>query len=581
MRITLPRASSRRRASIDREPSASARPPEPGRICSWRWALAGFVVVAGMVLFYRLGSFRTFSSHEVYAVVPAREMLETGDWILPKFGGLERLRKPPLAYWIVAGSARMLGGLSPLSARLPSAFAGLLLAGLMGVWAWRWYGPRVGWAAAFVQLTSAWFVIFARKAEIDMALCLFTTTALFLIADEPLGESSRRSFFRWLAVYGLLSLAWLAKFHYGPTMVLAPAAVFVLIERRWDQLKKFVHPLGWVCFLAAALAWPMLVLRHVPDAWEIWRRETVGRAFGEMGSHPLLYYLPFFLWMPMPWTLFAFASVRRSWRAAWKEKDPKERFLWVWCLTQLVIVMLSVSKHKHYLLAMMPMLTLLAARSLSESLHKFREGRWRLPWNWIGLLIGMNLALGAVLVAAMAKQWPALTGPAVILAVLLTFAEGAGWILLNSRRVFPAMALNVLTIVVGGVVVAGWILPHCDRRMRVQEFAAEIREEVVPNRPVCVYRMELDPIVYHLGSPVFRRETPASIRQTLEEEGRLYVLGYAHFVRELQTLGEARSLARLPKGQHDQEPLEGDLVLVKLTPHRLAAKTAPGTPNAN
>ncbi len=581
MKISLRSAAFRWPASTDSAQAAPVRETEPGRICSWRWSLAGLVVVAGMVLFYRLGSFRTFSSHEVYAVVPAREMLETGDWILPKFGGLYRLRKPPLAYWIAAGSSQLLGEISPLSARLPSALAGLLLTGLMGLWAWRWYGPRVGWTAAFVQLTAAWFVIFARKAEIDMVLCLFTTAALFLIADEPSRESARRSFFRWLGVYGFLSLAWLAKFHYGPTMVLAPAIAFVLIERRWDQLKKFVHPVGWVCFLAAALVWPMLVLRHVPDAWDIWRRETVGRAIGEMGTHPLLYYVPFFLWMPMPWTPFVFASIRQSWCAAWKEKDPKERFLWVWCLTQLVIVTLSVSKHKHYLLAMMPMLTLLAARSLSETLHKFSEGRWRLTWKGIGLLIGMNLVLGAVLVAAIVKHWPELWGPALTLAVLLTFAEGAGWILLNNRRVFPAMAVNVLTIVIGGVVVMGWILPHCDRRMGVQEFAMEIREDLIPNQPVCVYHMDLDPIVYHLGSPVFRRETQAAIRQSLEDEGKLYVLGYEHFVRDLWSLGEARSLARLPKGPDDLEPVEGDLVLVKLTPHRLAAKTSTGTPNAN
>ena len=581
MKTSLPPASSRWRASTNSELPAPDRFPEQGRICSWRWTVAGLIVVAGMVLFYRLGSFRTFGSHEVFAVVPAREMLESGDWILPKFGGLNRLRKPPLAYWIVAGSAKLFGELSPLTARLPSALAGLLLAGLMGLWAWRWYGPRVGWAAAFVQLTSAWFVIFARKAEIDMALCLFTTTALFLIADQPANEGSRRSFFRWLGVYILLSLAWLAKFHYGPTMILAPAVVFVLIERRWDQFKRFVHPVGWICFLAAALVWPLLVLRQAPDAWDIWQRETVGRALGEMGSHPWFYYMPFFLWLPMPWTPFVFASLRRSWHAAWTEKNPRERFLWVWCLTQLVIVTLSVSKHKHYLLAMLPMLTLLAARSLSDTLHNFREGRWRLSWNWIGLLIGMNLAFSAVLVAAIVKHWPELLGPALTLAVLLTFAEGAGWILLNRRRVFPAMALNVLTVILGGVVITGWILPDCDRRAGVRQFALEIRGELLPRQPVCVYRLDLDPIVYHLGAPVFRRETRAGVRRTLEEQGFLYILGYEHLMRDLHTFGDSQSLARLPKGRNDLEPIEGDLVLVKLTPHRLAAETSTGTPNAN
>src|SRR5688572_16354527 len=90
-------------------PIAPAESPSPGRICAWYWALLGVALVACIVLFYRLGSFRTFSSHEVYAVVTAREMIESDNWVLPTFGGLPRLRKPPLAYWMVAGSAQVCG----------------------------------------------------------------------------------------------------------------------------------------------------------------------------------------------------------------------------------------------------------------------------------------------------------------------------------------------------------------------------------------------------------------------------------------------------------------------------------------
>ncbi len=554
-------------------PPPSAEPPS-GKICTWPWAVLGAIVVAGMTLFYHLDSYRTFSSHEIYAVVPAREMMESGNWVFPTFGHLPRLRKPPLAYWIVAGSATAFGELSPFSARLPSAAAGLLLAGLMGLWAGRWYGPRVGWAAVFVQLTSAWFLIFARKAEIDIVLCLFTTSAMFLIADQPGSEGRTRSFLRWLGVYGLLSLAWLAKFHYGAAMVLAPVVLYFSIEHRRDRLKQLLHPLGLLIFAGAVLIWPMLVLEYAPNAWEVWRRETLGRAVGEMGTHPIHYYMPFLIWLPMPWTPFVIAAIPKSWKSAWSGRDAREKFLWVWLLVQLAIVTISANKHKNYLLATMPVFTLLAARSLSAVLHGIREGRVQIPKRWVGRLIAMNLLGSLLLLVLLPRKWPELAVPAAVLAATIGLCGAAGWLLLSRRRVFAVMVFNIVNLVVVGVVVIDGIVPHCDRRVHVKAFAEDIRRNVLPEEPVCVFRMDRDPLVYHLGSPVFRVERIQDLRSRINAGRPLYVLGYERTLRNLGQFAETSPVARLPKGKKGREPVEGNVVLVKLESRRLSSANA-------
>jgi 4-amino-4-deoxy-L-arabinose transferase-like glycosyltransferase len=549
------------------EPLLAAE-PSPGRICAWPWAALCVAIVAAMSLFYQLGSYRTFSSHEVYAVVPAREMIESGNWVFPTFGGLPRLRKPPLAYWMVAGSAKLCGELSPLTARLPSACAGLCLALVIGLWAKRWYGPPVGWTAVFVQLTSAWFLIFGRKAEVDMVLCLFTTAALFLIADQPSEETGRRSFFRWLGVYLLLSLAWLAKFHYGPAMVLFPVVVFFCVEGRFRQLKKLWHPLGLACFAGAVVIWPMLILEYAPNAWEVWRRETFGRAVGEMGRHALLHYVPFLIWLPLPWTPFAALCFRRSWRAAWSGRDSRERFLWIWLFAQLAIVTLSVNKHQNYLMALLPVFTLWAARTVSGLVQAFQEGRLQIPRPWLVPLIGANLLWSGLLLILLPMKWPELWGPALVLAVTLGLCEVAGWMLLYRRRLGAVMAVNLINVMIVGVVVLDWVLPHCDRRVEVQAFAKEIRQEVLPHEPVCVFRMDRDPLVYHLGSPVFRAESIGDLKPRLESDQPLYVIGYERFIKELGPIVESDPLARLPKGRKELEPVEGDLVLVRVRKER-------------
>lgn len=560
---------------------APTQSASPGRICAWYWTLLGVALVAGIVLFYRLGSFRSFSSHEVYAVVTAREMIESENWVLPTFGGLPRLRKPPLAYWTVAGSAYVCGELSPFSARLPAALAGLLLAGVIGLWAGKWYGSRVGLTAVFVQLTSLWFTIFARKAEIDMLLCLFTTLALFLIADQPESERSTRTFLRWLAIYVLLSLAWLAKFHYGPAMVLAPAFVYYFTERRWRRLRTLAHPVGLVILAAAVVIWPMLILESAPNAWEVWRRETVGRAVGELGNHPLWHYLPYFFWLPLPWTPFVLASIKSSWKAAWSGQDSREKFLWICFFSQLAIVSLSANKHQNYLLAMLPMFSLLAARSLSALLHGVREGRLTLNRNWLPLLIGLNVALAVVAMAILFRKWPDLKVPIFVFTMTVGICEGLGWLFLYQRRVRAVIAVNIFSVLVGGVVLADWLLPRCDRRVNVEAFAKDIRQSVLPNESVFLYRMDRDPLVYHLGTPVFRAECISDLKPHLNSAGPVYVLGYEKFVTPLKYFGKTQLLARLPKGRRDLEPMEGDLVLMKILPRLSTHDDIPQTMNAN
>ena len=47
---------------------------EPAGRRLW-WMIAGLGLVASVVLFFELGDFRSFGTHEAYAVVPAREMI--------------------------------------------------------------------------------------------------------------------------------------------------------------------------------------------------------------------------------------------------------------------------------------------------------------------------------------------------------------------------------------------------------------------------------------------------------------------------------------------------------------------------
>jgi len=43
---------------------------------------------------------RPLNNHECYVAITAREMLESGDWVMPTCNGEPRLEKTPLSYWL-------------------------------------------------------------------------------------------------------------------------------------------------------------------------------------------------------------------------------------------------------------------------------------------------------------------------------------------------------------------------------------------------------------------------------------------------------------------------------------------------
>jgi 4-amino-4-deoxy-L-arabinose transferase-like glycosyltransferase len=519
------------------------------------WLAACLIaVLACSAYFFRLGGYRTLGSHEAFAAVPAREMLLTGDWIVPRFGGLPRLEKPPLPYWTVAAAATLCGQLSEWTARLPAAISALGLAALVGWWAARWYGPVTGFATALAQLTAVYAVTFGRKAEIDMLLWLCMTAALCLVARQPAEESRGRAFCRWIGIYALLSVAWLAKFHYGPVLVLAPTIVFYVVQRRSRSLAQLANPVGLLLFAAAVLVWPSLVLRQVPWAWDVWRHETLNRATGGLGREPAWFYLPQILWMTLPWMPLALAAVPASWRRAWRQGDVRERFLWVWFIVQLGIVSASADKHKHYVAPALPVLSFFAGRTLATLVERYRRGEWRLTRGSARLLAGGSLAVAAGGGAAIVAQAPGLL-PAAALAGLVYVGGGSLAIAL-----FRARQHRLAAVAVTGqcaacfAIVIGWMAPVLDHRRPIVEFTRTVDRQARADSPVCVYRMNQDSSLFYLGGTARRIESIGALRELLAKSGRLQVLTFQPYLPELKQSADFRLVKMLPvKGPIDHE----------------------------
>src|ERR1051325_6382368 len=90
-------------------------------------ALAIVLLVWAVVYLPALGGL-AIKGEEGRRILPAVEMLKTGNYVVPQVGSNPYFRKPPLVNWLVALSFKIFGVRNEWTARLPSALAVLAVA---------------------------------------------------------------------------------------------------------------------------------------------------------------------------------------------------------------------------------------------------------------------------------------------------------------------------------------------------------------------------------------------------------------------------------------------------------------------
>ena len=193
----------------------------------------------------------------------AREMKESGAWLVPTYNGATYLDKPAFFFKVVALSLAAFGD-TETAARLPSAAAGVGLTLLVFAFCRRVYGTRCGLLAVIVVATTPLFVAFARTVIFDMMLALFVCGAVFAgyLAEQHEG-SSRRNWY--LAGAALSGAATLVK---GPVGFLLPALVLLVFNRvdgRVGAWKRLLSPVNLLVVLGITLPWFVGLCVRRPD----------------------------------------------------------------------------------------------------------------------------------------------------------------------------------------------------------------------------------------------------------------------------------------------------------------------------
>ena len=137
--------------------------------------------------------FAEWRGTEAHRVEIAREMHESGDWMVPTFGNQPTFAKPPLYYWLAAAGGWLSSGrVTEALARLPSALAGVSVVLVCVPFGRALFGTVAPGHWAGAGLLSTWFFAhLARRAQLDVVLTLFETLALLAFWRMDSGATRR------------------------------------------------------------------------------------------------------------------------------------------------------------------------------------------------------------------------------------------------------------------------------------------------------------------------------------------------------------------------------------------------------
>lgn len=323
-----------------------------------------------------------------YAEIP-REMLASGDWVVPRLDGLRYFEKPVMGYWLNAISIKLFGENS-FAARLPSALAAIIMAFLIYMLISAFYGGhRYGILASLILLTSIEVFAIGVFCILDGTFSMFITAAMvsFFFAYMEKEGGKRTGL---LALFGAFcGLAFLSKGFIAFVIQVVAIVPFMIWEHRWKKL--FTLPgLPIIVAILVALPWGLMIHLREGNFWNyfFWT-EHIKRFASNHPQHPqpFWYFIPVMILGALPWS-FLFPAVVSGMKRG-HLRNPLIRFALCWFLFPFLFFSASHGKLATYILPCFPPLAILIAVGLPSYLERGGKKAFTIGICLLAFLTGM------------------------------------------------------------------------------------------------------------------------------------------------------------------------------------------------
>ena len=296
-----------------------------------------------------------------------REIIETGDWIVPRLDGLRYFEKPILGHWLNALSIEVFGE-NAFAVRLPSALSVGLSALILFFLVRRFTNDTTcAIMAASVFLTCLEVFAVGTFCVLDSIFSMLVTASMaaFFIAFMETRPTAKIVFL--IGAGFTCGLAFLTK---GFLAFVIPAIVFVPFAIRQHQLKELLR-VFWMPVIIAVitiLPWGIMIYLKEPGFWHyfFWTEHIERFISPDGGQHPypFWFFIPVIIIGTLPWTTQIIGVIYRLRKNL--SNNPLLSFSVCWFLFPFLFFSISRGKLVTYILPCFPPLAILFAIGLRE-----------------------------------------------------------------------------------------------------------------------------------------------------------------------------------------------------------------------
>jgi 4-amino-4-deoxy-L-arabinose transferase-like glycosyltransferase len=439
------------------------------------------------------------------------QMLETGDFVSPRFQETPRFKKPAGIYWLQAAAVATLSHVEDRQIwayRVPSLLGAMLAAAACAWGAAAFLTPGGAllagglFGSTFLLSTEAAIAATDGVLAGAITLTMSALARLYLAARDGPAAGWKTKSLLWLG----LALSILVKGPIGPMIFGLTLIALAIWDRKFGWMKSLGW--GWGLILVLAMVGPWAMAVTVASDGAFWGEALGGDLApklvggddghgGPPGFHILLAPLLLF-----PATLFLPAAAIGAWR--WR-REPGARFAFCWLVPAWLVFEATPTKLVHYPLPLYGAVAWLMARAISD-----RPGAAFGPASrGIGaaLTIVASLAFAAIgpLAADRLNVHEALVPGFVTAAIFVTAGVVGGMFLLKGEAVGAALWAGALGALAHGLIL-GMVAPALKplwlstRAAKALELAgASPRQGVTPG-PVTVVGYQEPSLVFLLGA---------------------------------------------------------------------------------
>jgi 4-amino-4-deoxy-L-arabinose transferase-like glycosyltransferase len=338
--------------------------------------LAGFICFALMIAAQLARPL--FPVDETRYLTVAWEMHQSGNYILPFLNHEAYHHKPPVLFWLINLMWTLFGVSQGAAMVVPylGAFAFLMATARLST---RLFpdNKNAPLLATALLAGSLPFVIYANLIMFDLLLGVFAVLGLTAVWDYMTTRSKKHLVILTLCIgFGVLTKGPVILLHIGTALLL----VKFWLSAPETPLRKTILPLIGAIMLGAAIALSWAIPAAIEGGKEFADKIFWGQTAGRMvkafdHQRPIYWYLIFIPLFTLPWLASPalWSGAKKFLKNTTSSAQTTRRFLFCWAIPVFVSFCLISGKQVHYLIPILPALSLFFTGAFLNMSENFRK----------------------------------------------------------------------------------------------------------------------------------------------------------------------------------------------------------------